>query len=317
MFSWEYPDEGDGFWGPVTSTLDWCEENYVVSHYVAEWSNTFTNTIFVMSALYTIYCVRRNKFEVRFLLIGLTYCLVGVGSWLFHMTLQYRFQLLDELPMIYAMCVPCWSLITEIFVSVFSDSDMSSASGSGSGSPQLSQFKQACIAALILATTSTVTVVYLIVKNAAIHQAFFGCLIVVVAFSSAYLVVNFVRDPVQKKNLYHSMTMGATFFMSGYAFWLMDIHMCALWRYIRRQYLLLPLGLLLELHGWWHVLTGLGIYYYIVYLEYLRLITTGNLDQYTFIWRFAVVPELVPTGHKVHTPYSLNFRGPYVKSKKE
>lgn len=306
MFRWEYPAEGEGFWGPVTSTLDWCEENYVVSHYVAEWSNTFTNTIFILSALYTIHCVVRNRFETRFLLIGFTYCLVGVGSWLFHMTLKYRFQLLDELPMIYAMCVPCWSLITEIFAITFTDSN-----------GPLSHFKQVFIAGLILATTSTVTVVYLIVKNATIHQAFFGCLIGVVAFSSAYLVMNYVKDPVQKKNLYHSMTMGATFFMSGYAVWLMDIHMCTLWRFVRREYLLLPLGLLLELHGWWHVLTGLGIYYYIVYLEYLRLITTDQLAKYKFIWRYGFVPEIVPSDHKINTSYSLIFRGPYVKSKKE
>lgn len=26
----------EGFWGDVTSTLDWCEENYVVSAFLAE-----------------------------------------------------------------------------------------------------------------------------------------------------------------------------------------------------------------------------------------------------------------------------------------
>lgn len=25
-----------GYWGPTTSTLDWCEENYVVTLFVAE-----------------------------------------------------------------------------------------------------------------------------------------------------------------------------------------------------------------------------------------------------------------------------------------
>jgi len=25
-----------GYWGTPTSTLDWCEENYVVSYYIAE-----------------------------------------------------------------------------------------------------------------------------------------------------------------------------------------------------------------------------------------------------------------------------------------
>lgn len=314
MIRWEYPQAQDGYWGEITSTIDWCEENYVVSHYVAEWSNTFTNSIFISTALYTIYCTRRNKLELRFLLIGLAYCLVGVGSWLFHMTLKYHFQLLDELPMIYAMCVPCWSLITELIATFTGPTKNKHSNGQAN---TLSSVKQVVIASLILLTASTVTVVYLIVKNATIHQAFFGCLIGVVAFSSAYMVMTFVKDPQHKKNLHNSMMMGAIFFMSGYAVWLMDIHLCKLWRFIRREYLLLPLGLLLELHGWWHVLTGLGIYYYIVCLQYLRLITTDRLQQYKLIWRWGLLPELVPADYNIGTPYSLTFRGPREKAKPE
>ncbi|KAB0350865.1 hypothetical protein FD754_015722 [Muntiacus muntjak] len=26
----------EGYWGPTTSTLDWCEENYAVTWYIAE-----------------------------------------------------------------------------------------------------------------------------------------------------------------------------------------------------------------------------------------------------------------------------------------
>lgn len=29
-----------GFWGKVTSTLDWCEENYTTSFYIAEFCET-------------------------------------------------------------------------------------------------------------------------------------------------------------------------------------------------------------------------------------------------------------------------------------
>lgn len=31
------PDDAEGYWGPPTSTLDWCEENYVSSYYIAEY----------------------------------------------------------------------------------------------------------------------------------------------------------------------------------------------------------------------------------------------------------------------------------------
>lgn len=36
----------EGYWGPPTSTLEWCEENYAVSYYIAEfceWSRSSPN----------------------------------------------------------------------------------------------------------------------------------------------------------------------------------------------------------------------------------------------------------------------------------
>lgn len=38
--------------------------------------------------------------ETRFLLSYLSILAVGFGSWLFHMTLLYEFQLFDEIPMV-------------------------------------------------------------------------------------------------------------------------------------------------------------------------------------------------------------------------
>uniref|UniRef100_A0A8C9TWP0 Alkaline ceramidase n=1 Tax=Scleropages formosus TaxID=113540 RepID=A0A8C9TWP0_SCLFO len=47
----------------------------------------------------------RDGMEVRYVFAFLGLAAVGVGSWCFHMTLQYEMQLLDELPMIYSCCV--------------------------------------------------------------------------------------------------------------------------------------------------------------------------------------------------------------------
>lgn len=106
-FAWPYPPEQkNGYWGIPTSTIDWCEENYVVSKYIAEAVNTTTNSAFIILALFSIYHAIHNKLEPRFIFTAFGFLLVGIGSWLFHMTLKYHFQLLDELPMIYATCIP-------------------------------------------------------------------------------------------------------------------------------------------------------------------------------------------------------------------
>ena len=38
---------------------------------------------------------------IRFILSHILLLIVGLGSWMFHMTLRYEMQLLDELPMIF------------------------------------------------------------------------------------------------------------------------------------------------------------------------------------------------------------------------
>ncbi|XP_061754164.1 alkaline ceramidase 3 isoform X2 [Nerophis ophidion] len=94
-----------GFWGRPTSTLDWCEENYAVSFYIAEFWNTVSNLIMILPPICGAIQTFRDGLEFRYICSFLGLAAVGVGSWCFHMTLLYEMQLLDELPMIYSTCV--------------------------------------------------------------------------------------------------------------------------------------------------------------------------------------------------------------------
>ena len=69
----------DGFWGSVTSTLDWCEENYMVSHYVAEFFNTLSNLPFLIYAIWGFYSVYTSRCEKRFYYAYSGLMLVGLG----------------------------------------------------------------------------------------------------------------------------------------------------------------------------------------------------------------------------------------------
>ena len=92
----------NGFWGPVDSTVDWCEANYIVTSYVAEFYNTLSSVPMIIWGIIGIvltrkYCCKDLKYTAAF--TGLSF--VGIGSSAFHGTLRFHAQLLDELPMLY------------------------------------------------------------------------------------------------------------------------------------------------------------------------------------------------------------------------
>ena len=97
------------FWGPVTSTIDWCEANYATHAMVAEfWNSSSSLAIAAAGAVNALRCFRAGA-EPRFILLSLTIVLVGLGSAAFHGMLTYESQMLDELPMLYSMAVWLYS----------------------------------------------------------------------------------------------------------------------------------------------------------------------------------------------------------------
>jgi dihydroceramidase len=94
-----------GYWSPSTSSIDWCERNYVITKYIAEFWNCMSS--FVMCILAGILIIRGlyNRIEKRFLLLSLSFGLVGFGSAYFHGTLTHVGQMADELPMVYSMII--------------------------------------------------------------------------------------------------------------------------------------------------------------------------------------------------------------------
>ncbi|KAI7673003.1 hypothetical protein KC319_g5198, partial [Hortaea werneckii] len=102
------PARDDGYWAPITSTLDWCEEvslivyntsttpspeltpdeqNYYATPYSAEIVNTLTNLLFVYLAFKGMYSCLKHDHDRIFLITFAGYLLVGTGSFAFHSTL--------------------------------------------------------------------------------------------------------------------------------------------------------------------------------------------------------------------------------------
>jgi len=85
----------------ITATIDWCEPNYAVVPYIAEFWNTLSSVVMVLLGACGITFaawVKCPKFcATQFAFLAL----VGVGSTLFHATLDIYAQMLDEIPMMW------------------------------------------------------------------------------------------------------------------------------------------------------------------------------------------------------------------------
>src|SRR5262249_21282825 len=102
------PVDPAGVWGIPTASIDWCEQNHVVTPWIAEFWNTLSSVAMVIAGLVGA-CTRRFATEVR-IAFGLL-ILVGLGSIAFHATLRFELQMLDELPMLYLVTWLVWLLV--------------------------------------------------------------------------------------------------------------------------------------------------------------------------------------------------------------
>lgn len=293
----------EGFWQPVTSTINWCEEDYYATIYSAEIVNTVTNLLFIYLGIKGIRNCLKYEHDSVFLVAFIGYLLVGSGSFAFHSSLKYPMQLVDELSMIYTACL------------------MNYASFSFAQSRLVRQL----LGGALLSLAVFITAYYHYLQRPAFHQNAFAILTAVVLFRSMYLMevtlrpslkakwgvaarkngeadsrtksermAHAERDTAILKTLWIMVAMGLSIFLGGFGIWALDNQYCSTIRRWRHQ-VGLPWGILLEGHGWWHIMTGIGSYFYIVWALYLRHCLQEQQDEYVLNWPSVFIfPEVIP-----------------------
>ncbi|KAB8079119.1 ceramidase [Aspergillus leporis] len=304
-----YPPSKAGYWSPVTSTLNWCEEDYYATIYSAEIVNTLTNLLFMCLGIKGIISCRRNGHDQIFQVAFYGYLLVGTGSFLFHSTLKYPMQLVDELSMIYTTCLMCY------------------ASFSYSRPTSVRIFLALALSSLAI----FITLYYHYLQDPVFHQNAYALLTVVVVLRSMHTMevtlrpkwrhtteedrlarekqglpvpskerqhYENVRDVKTLKTQWFMVVYGLSLFLGGFFIWFLDNHFCSRIRGWRRV-VGLPWGIFLEGHGWWHLMTGIGAYLYIVWGIWLRHCLNGRQEEYYLWWpHFWNFPEVIRVSSK-------------------
>lgn len=234
-------DDYVGYWGQPTSTLDWCENNYEVSYYIAEFWNTVTNLSMIIPPIWGMCDAYRQGFEKRFVILYLFLLLTGIGSWMFHMTLLYEMQLMDELPMVWGSSYMVYSLY-----------EVRIPKNEGSKA----------MAVLMGSYSVLVTVVYLQIKDPIFHQMMYGVLVFTLLAMDLHLnICQYSKAGVKV------FIAGFFMYLGGFMLWNVDNLFCSQLTSLRSQYTangLRGLAQVTQLHGWWHLLAGYATYLHIL-----------------------------------------------------
>ena len=94
-----------------SSPIDWCEENYTVSPYIAEFFNTISNVLLatVPLVLLKLHKPYAEAVGSKIQVVTVMVVVVGLSSAYFHATLSLCGQLLDEISILW-MVMSCFAL---------------------------------------------------------------------------------------------------------------------------------------------------------------------------------------------------------------
>ncbi|KAI8879527.1 alkaline phytoceramidase family protein [Backusella circina FSU 941] len=220
-------DQKQGYWGPVTSSIDWCEENYQHSWYIAEFWNTVSSVAMVILGLLGVKLHYRSlgwRFSAGYLFI----VVVGIGSVLFHATLQYEHQMWDEVPMIWTACYLLWLLLQEhgyahliygVAIAIY------------------------CVIATLLTSKSKGTTQFYL------FQSTFG-LVMWSCFWFVRSLYKHAQSPMVR-SIFHR---GVQFLVLAISVWLFDGNFCFVYDHVPNP----------QLHAWWHILMCVSLHYFFV-----------------------------------------------------
>ena len=232
-----YRDKRTGYWGEKTANTNWCEPDYVISQYIAEFWNTVSSFLIFFYGIYGIYV--HHWVERRFFSALFCFIVVGLGSAAFHATLWRSMQLLDELPML-------WSNSAFIYVVHF-----------------MERRGTANAVFVLLLSIVTFIVTVCVIKFDKDDQIIFllsyGTGVMFLMYQSILL-----RKKYKKTQENVDLGLFSVFlYLLGFCVWLTDRRYCHLVQH-------------LHLHSLWHFFAGTGTFMAILFWMQVRELFKGN-----------------------------------------
>lgn len=229
-----------GFWGEKTANTNWCEADYAVTVYVAEFFNALSSMFIVIHSGYEL-VMHYEWAELRFSICFFFLVVTGLGSVAYHTTLWRSMQALDELPML-------WCNSAFIYVNLTLED-------------KRRHWAHWPIALGLLATTVAMSLAIYIFddKDQVCFLLCYGGGVVWLCYKA--LGFNASYNPGSSRNTLPELSV--VFYLSGLGIWLVDRRFC---EHVRS----------LHLHAIWHVCASLGTNTAILGWMWLRHTALGD-----------------------------------------
>jgi len=240
------------FWGPVTSSHDWCEANYVYTNYIAEFWNTISSipiSAFGVFGMWITFNSPQKTFRWSFILAYFGLFIIGLGSALFHATLLFEAQMADEFPMILASLVYAYIVLDVQFVT------------------WKRTMSRAMHAAIVLAlTTFACGMAYVMLSDSSTHLPF----IIVYCGVVGYICIGSLDVVLSLKNQTATrwFWISCLVYLIGAVVWLTERHMCGQF-FAPLQYF----------HAVWHLCAGYGTFSILMCVFYMNQISQQSVTK--------------------------------------
>jgi len=266
-------DGYQGFWEPHTSSIDFCESNYLLTHVIVEphnvWSSILGLSFFgLVGILYGNPTQEWRTFLIYFILL-----IIGMGSACLHASLHWCFQSFDELPMIYLIICALYAVL-----------EVDTPRGE-QRYPHLPKYLVllSCISTAIYFKFQHMYVIFFVTFSAMTVMIF--CLHVQIALRLHRENRNEKRNRKEGSRVFTNNSIALRFYALhhiAYALiaspiWLLDQFHCGK---LLPIYNSLPFPLRgMTLHVAWHICSGLGAHFFIQFLCACRASTLGMVCE--------------------------------------
>ncbi|KAK0723218.1 ceramidase [Lasiosphaeria miniovina] len=175
---------------------------------------------------------------------------LGITSFAFHASLLQPAQFADDM----SMLITAGALLQGVYC----------AAGGGVQRPPR---QRAAISAAVYAVVAAMAAAYVQSGKIIVHLAMFTAMVHAVWPRTVYLIFRRADGSAAERNrLFRNFGVAIAWLLVGFVLWNVDLELChglRGWRAVVG----LPWAWLLELHGWWHIMTGIGA---AMYMDLIR-----------------------------------------------